>query len=360
MLRKISISLVALLAFFNAIAANNDSIPATVDSTSKFKLSLNGSIDAYTRVDFAKQGNSLTSFTPLNNEFGFGMASLKFGMKIAKLELIADLGLGRRARDFSYNDRDFFKAAKQLYASYAITDALKITAGTWATHVGYELVDPQLNRNYSMSYMFTNGPFTHTGAKADFTAGKSGFMLGVSKPTDYRNTPAGSQNGAFIIGQYSYAFTDANKLYVNFVGGKNIDNSKVVQFDVVVLSKLSDKLGLGFNGTVNTTKSTTTPTSTTYGSGKSWFGSAVYLNYDISSAFGITLREELFGDKNGLKLPAAGNVLATTLSANYKIKGFTIIPELRIDNSSKTNFRDKNGFASKSAANFIIAAMYAF
>ena len=31
--------------------------------------------------------------------------------------------------------------------------------GKWATHVGYELVDAYLNRNYSMEYMFSYGPF---------------------------------------------------------------------------------------------------------------------------------------------------------------------------------------------------------
>ena len=62
---------------------------------------------------------------------------------------------------------------------------------SWATHVGYELVDPQLNRNYSMWYMFTNGPFTHTGLKADITKGKHGFMVGISNATDYRIPPDG-------------------------------------------------------------------------------------------------------------------------------------------------------------------------
>ena len=61
----------------------------------------------------------------------------------------------------------------------------KFTFGKFGTHVGYELLDPQLNKNYSMSYMFTNGPFSHTGFKANLTKGKHGFMLGVSNATDY-------------------------------------------------------------------------------------------------------------------------------------------------------------------------------
>ena len=91
------------------------------------------------------------------------MASVKFEHKGRKVSAVADLGFGPRAKDFSYTDDGITQAIKQLYVSYAPTDWVKFTVGTWATHVGYELLDPQLNRNYSMSYMFTNGPFSHTG-----------------------------------------------------------------------------------------------------------------------------------------------------------------------------------------------------
>ena len=81
--------------------------------------------------------------------------------------MVADLGFGKRAEEFSYNDEATRFAIKQLYLTYAPWENVKFTAGSWATHVGYELVDAHLNRNYSMSYMFSNGPFFHTGVKTD-------------------------------------------------------------------------------------------------------------------------------------------------------------------------------------------------
>ena len=131
--------------------------------------------------------------------------------------------MGTRAKEFSYTDEGILSSVKQLYVSYLPNNWLKLTAGTWATHVGYELVDPQLNRNYSMSYMFTNGPFHHTGVKAEITKGKSGFMLGFSNATDYRIPQADHINRKFLLAQYSLAFTDEIKLFVNYVGGKNPD-----------------------------------------------------------------------------------------------------------------------------------------
>ena len=59
---------------------------------------------------------------------------------------------------------------------------------SWATHVGYELVDAYLNRNYSMSYMFSYGPFFHTGIKADFAIRQQ------IKPDAGRGEPNRSEN----------------------------------------------------------------------------------------------------------------------------------------------------------------------
>ena len=58
-------------------------------------------------------------------------------------------------------------AIKQAYLSYSPSAKVKFTMGKWFTHVGYEVPDAYLNRNYSMDYMFTYGPFFHTGIKMD-------------------------------------------------------------------------------------------------------------------------------------------------------------------------------------------------
>src|SRR3954463_7756637 len=164
------VAFTTLVLFFCTTFGQKDS--------SSFKIS--GSADIYYRYNFDKPQafpyNNLTSFTTSQNSFELGMASLKAEHSFGKASLTADLGFGKRAEDFSYNDvagsRGFSLAnVKQLYLSYAISDKFKLTMGKWATHVGYELVDAYLNRNYSMSYMFSYGPFFHTGIKAEYTAG---------------------------------------------------------------------------------------------------------------------------------------------------------------------------------------------
>ena len=334
--------------------------PAEVD---KPTFSITGSADIYYRLDFGgTKANNLTSFTNSHNSFALGMASIKFEQKTARFDFVADLGFGTRAKEFSYNDEGLLSSVKQFYVSYSLPNGLKFTAGTWATHVGYELLDPQLNRNYSMSYMFTNGPFHHTGVKAEYSKGKSGFMVGLSNATDYRIPPDDQINKKFLIAQYSVALTDNVKAYLNYVGGKNPDTSTTSQFDAVLTAKISDLFSIGYNGTINTSHGWENNKKST--KGKSWWGSAVYLNLDPKPWLGLTLRQEYFSDQDQLKMYAlsasGGSVASTTLSANFKTGGFIFIPEFRVDNGTGSVFTNKSGEEKKTAASIVLSVIYAF
>lgn len=332
------------------------------DSTKTSHLSISGSADMYYKYDFGKtKANNFTSFTYSHNSFELGMVSAKFDYTTSKVEMVADLGVGKRATEFSYNDHGIIAAIKQLYISYSPTTILKFTAGSWATHIGYESVDASANRNYSMSYMFTNGPFFHTGIKGELTLGTSGFMIGVANPTDFKYVPDGYINKKFLISQYHFTPSDAFKAYLNYVGGENVDTSKTKQYDLVITSKLSDKFSLVYDATLNQIKKYSG--NKIYDADKNWWATALYLNYDATTHFGLTLREEYFSDKDGLKIPELqlnGNIFSSTLSANIKVDQLTIIPEFRMDESNKFLFKKANGNPAQTAANVLLAAVYQF
>jgi hypothetical protein len=349
-----------LIIFIYAISSTSNSVNAQVgDSAKKSSATvITGSVDAYYRYNFNNPKtapyNSLTSFTKSSNSFEIGMASLRADHSFGKVSATIDLGFGTRAEEFSYNDANTRFALKQAYLAYAPSSKIKFTLGTWATHVGYEMVDPYLNRNYSMSYMFTNGPFTHTGIKADISlGGKNALMLGVSNPTDYRSAPAMPKS---IIAQFSTATKDGKlKAYFNFVGGKQSDTKKLVQGDIVATYAVSSKFSAGVNATLQSVKITD---STGKSKTSQWSGAAIYLNVDPVNWFGITLRGEYINDKDqflGLK-----NVFAPTLSANFKIDNLTIIPEFRFDNAGNAVFYKNTASTTKSTGSFILAAVYHF
>lgn len=358
MLRKISFFLVGVLCLF----VNSRAQDSTKAESPKPTIS--GSLDVYYRFNFANSPtgatNNWTSFTNSHNSFELGMASIRADHSFGKASATIDLGFGRRAEEFSYTDGDpdagkngFFSlaAVKQAYLSYAISDKFKLTAGKWATHIGYELLDAYLNRNYSMGYMFSYGPFSHTGLKADISlGGKTNLMAGIANPSDLSTTMF---SGKFAIAQLSTATSDDKfKAYLNYQGGRYATGSSLNQFDLVLLGTITDKFNIGYNGTVQSRKISPDDA-------KSWWGSALYFNYDPCSSFGLTLRGEYFDDKKDV-LGFDCSIFQATLSGDIKVGKLTIIPEFRIDNASENAFEKHDGSPTKSTATFLLAGVYSF
>src|SRR5665647_436420 len=93
-----------ILATAVIIATLSNSLIAQ-DSTKS--LTISGSLDAYYRHNFANNGtNNFTSFTNSQNSFELGMASIRADASAmsGKVTGTIDLGFGRRAEEFSYND----------------------------------------------------------------------------------------------------------------------------------------------------------------------------------------------------------------------------------------------------------------
>jgi hypothetical protein len=364
MLKKVSLTAIALLSLY---------VGFSQDSTAeKPKPVISGSIDAYYRYNFQNakdegHTNNYTSFTNSQNSFELGMASVRIDYTTGKVTGVLDLGFGKRAEEFSYTDvktvldgngdptttPTLLAAVKQGYVSYAPSDKVKLTMGKWATHVGYELLDPQLNRNYSMSYMFSYGPFSHTGLKADFVLSSHfGAMVGIANPTDFASFSFAKKFG---IAQVSATF-DKISAYLNWVGGKDLGDNVSHQFGLTAVGKVSDKFSIGYDGTVKMVK----PSG---GSSDSWWGSALYFNFDPTSVFGLTLRGEYFDDKKGV----AGfgtSLFDATLSLNIKPTEYlTIIPEFRLDSSKDPLFYKNSDIgipSEKSTGTFLLAAIVHF
>jgi hypothetical protein len=318
-----------------------------------------GSLDLYYRFNFANPHsgatNNYTSFTNSQNSFELGFATIRADHSWAKGGVTVELGFGRRAQEFSYNDgvnNSYFSLANvvQGFVYYNITDKIKLTAGKWGTHIGYEVVDPSLNRNYSMGYMFSYGPFFNTGIKADIAiAGKTAIMVGISNPTDNSTTTAVQK---MAIAQFSTATPNGNwKFFLNYQGGRNTDSSTLNQFDLVLTGVVTSKFSVGFNATEQNVSASTSNT---------WWGAAVYLNVDPSPVFGATFRAEYLDNKKAVLSLPVGSMMEYTLTGQVHLGKLTFMPELRYDNGSVDSFLKNDDTPTKSTFSGILAATYVF
>lgn len=329
------------------------------DSVKVNALKLSGSADMYYRYDFNNPGksnqNNFTSFTNSQNSFELGMISFKAEQTFGKTGIVADIGFGKRADEFSYNDKGSGIAIKQLFFNYAPSSKIKLTLGSWATHIGYEQVDAYLNRNYSMSYLFSFGPFFHTGVKGEIAMGnKATFMVGLANPYDLKN--AGNLP-KMILAQIIKGSSDEKvKVSLNYMGGKNNDSSRLYQGDIVAWFSPSSKFGFTYNGTIQSIRVNTMGK---WEHAKTWWGSALYFNFDPQEWLGFTLRTEYINDhENALRLN--NEIFETTLSANFKIDNLVFIPEFRLENARRKMYVNAKEDRVNHMASFVLAATYHF
>lgn len=319
-------------------------------------LKVSGFLDAYYQHSFS---NAVfpTSFTPNNNSFSLGMANLVLA-RDGKVGFVADIAVGPRAEAANGYAGTALSFIKQLYVTYAATDALTFTLGNFSTHVGYEVIDSKTNLNYSTSYLFSYGPFFHTGAKANLAlSDRFGVMLGVFNDTD---TKIDVVSGKHLGAQFSYTYGNISA-YLNYIGGRVADATETSvettahQYDLTASVQATEALGLGLNMTTKQLR----PVS---GANQSWSGAALYAKYAFSESFTLGMRGEVVQDSDGLILGIPDETItAFTISGNIHLGALTLIPELRIDSgSSASSFSSLSGKDLKTMSGVIIAAVYSF
>ncbi|QLE02137.1 porin [Galbibacter sp. BG1] len=342
--------------FFLAISLVSLSTFAQEEDNKKFSIS--GSGDVYWKTNLTstnqadEDGMFVTPPTSFANRSGFsiGMANLIASYEGEKVGFVADLVFGPRGEDAVFNSVGSANIVNQLYMYWNVSEKVRLTMGNFNTFLGYEVISPVGNFNYSTSYMFSYGPFSHTGIKADFTLSEDfSLMLAVMNSTDFTEI---NLDGSYTAGaQLGYKGQYLNLLY----GAQTGLPGETFQIDYTGGFDVSDAFYLGINTTYNTTD------------GSGFYGFALYPQYTTSEKFSFGLRGEYFKEFDG-GVSALGaynpdgdaDVLEFTLTGNYKISDLTIKPEFRFDTASEDIFLDGDDEATGSLASFLVAAVYSF
>jgi hypothetical protein len=300
-------------------------------------FSVAGSIDTYFRSSEAAPG---TSFANLPG-FSMGMANIIMSYEGEKSGFVADLVYGPRGADAVFNSTGSANIVNQLYAYFNLSDSFTLTMGNFNTFLGYEVISPVANFNYSTSYMFSYGPFSHSGIKADLAlSDDASLMLGVLNSTDYTESqPIGED---FMIGVQLGLFGQ----YINYLGG---GTAGVSQIDFTGGIDLGDSFFLGVNAT-----------SYSDDNDVEFSGFALYPQYTFSDSFALGARFESFTENGNLGALGDGDNTSFTITGSITSGNLMIKPEIRMDSASAKFYTDADGAATDSLSVFMVAAIYSF
>jgi hypothetical protein len=354
-------------------------------------FSFSGSIDTYfhssfgTTNPFTDGGYAPASAFANLKGFGLGMANLIASYEGDRVGFTADLVFGPRGRDAVFASSQGI--VNQLYAYYKLSDKVTLNLGQFNTFLGYEVISPAVNFHYSTSYMFSYGPFSHAGLRADFDLGGGlEAKLAIMNPTDMVEfNPVNTYTFGAQIGHSS----DAGGIWLNFVYGDQdgkldkddsaydedgeliYSSGSLFQVDLTTGWNLTETFYLGLN-----TSFQTVATGEAFvgegniqdvdGDAASFFGVAIYPKITLSESFALGLRAEYLGVKNyhlGIfetDDDGKGSVMEFTLSGNYTVGNLTFIPEFRIDMTSEDSFLSSSGKATSMMPTLNLAAVYKF
>jgi hypothetical protein len=325
-------------------------------------LSISGSIDTYVRTAPGYEGVAPGTSFANGNGFSMGMLDLIISKEVGDVGFVGNVVFGPRGKEAAFGAPFGGQIVNQLYGYWNVSDKVKLTMGAFNTFLGYEVISPTANFNYSTSYMFSWGPFNQAGLKADFALSDNfSLMLAVMNPTDVLETNTfGNQLTAGLQLGYS---GDFGSIYLNSRYGDY--SGKLFQGDLTAGFDLSDAFFLGVNATILDDD------------GAGFSGVALYPQVSVSDNFSLGLRGEYFAINGGYidlsggtaGVPVGpigydtngdGSVIDLTLSANISVGKLTFIPEVRIDATSEDTYVNKDGEVGKSLPSLLFAAIYSF
>jgi hypothetical protein len=326
---------------FTLLFASSIILTAQEKEEEKGKFTLNGTVDVYGTTNFVDGAGTpgILIANPGNaNGFGLGFANTVFAYEKGKAGVVADIAFGPRA-----DDANMAGAINQLYAYYNVSDKVTFTAGQFNTYLGYEVINPSVNFNYTVSYLFNAGPFSHTGIKLDYAASEDlSLTLALTNshaiPSDDGNVGGEMQIG----GQIGYKGQFLNLIYGGVDGSGITDN---IFIDYTGGFDLSDTFFVGINAAYSNSSD----------ADAGYQGVALYLQNSFSDTFALGLRPEFF-QANGA---SDASVTAFTLTANTSLTdNLKLITDLRLDSSDDASIEVFAG--EKSVSALTIAAVYSF
>lgn len=351
---------IAAMAMSGAVLADAPTLKQVLDASG---VTVNGYVDAayvHNSIDpQAQKGALLNYFDDHKNTFDLKQAGLTIASQPKE-------GFGALVNITGGSDADHIHSVggsssnldiTQAFVQYA-TGPFTAIAGKFNTLAGAEVIAPTGNTNITRSIAFLNAiPFTHTGvrfavAPADTLTLYAGLNNGWDQQKDTNNEKTLELGAAFTP---NTMFSWTAQIYN---GKEHVDSTDLTSkntdrllFDTVLTVKPIDPLSIVFNYDYGKQKDAVDDGNGGLKDAK-WAAYIGYVNFAFNDQWHISVRGELFDDKDGYRLGLSDldtssssfgelskKTKALTLtvgyapSANFEIRG-----EVRQDKTDKEAF----------------------
>ncbi|MFM2152493.1 MAG: hypothetical protein RL199_928 [Pseudomonadota bacterium] len=280
--------------------------------------------------------SSFRAYDADNDSFTLNFAKFALDARKGAAALRFDVGFGhvaevnRQLRDRDGTPDEAAKALQQAYAALDLGKGWQLDAGKFVTWAGSEVIEAKDNANYSRSYLFTYGPYTHTGARLTVPV-PGPFTLKLAAVNGW--DVARAYNQTSTVGATA-GWTGAGATTVALTTYQGPEQTKDWRqyYDLVVAHPVTEAVSLNLNAAVGRQ------------AGKGWHGASVIANWKASKTCRLAARAEHFDDREGLRLGTPAVIDAVTLTSGYAVGNNA---ELRIE--ARGDFADRAAFEAGSS-----------
>jgi len=270
--------------------------------------------------------------TPNPGDVGFRM-DITFGFSEPEVNQAAADTVTNSAGVVTADGQSHQFDTQQGFVSYnaPIGSGLQLDFGKFITHIGAEVMDGYdgWNYNLSRSWLFSFGPFTHTGLRASYKINNMISVMGMVA-NGWDNTVE-NNDGKSLGAQIAITPNDRVSLLLNWVSGPEtignqaaFSNDVTNLFDAVLDVKLTNNTlaqinmayGIQANGAAGTRGDA------------EWWGISTIVRHDYNKWFSLNLRGQVFNDLDGTRAASAATL---PTGQGQELWAISLTPEVRIN-----------------------------
>jgi len=355
MKRKVSLYLYLLLTCI--IMINTVPVIYSQDSTGTSNTTIGGLVDVYFSKNFSSpvnRTNKYRNFDVTENQFNVSLAKLTIQKPASPIGFKLDFAYGSTAdivQSSEQNKTLNFLQQAYVTALLPVGKGLTINAGKMVTHMGAEVIESNLNPNYSRSLLFAYAvPYYHVGISTSYPVLDNLSFTGCIHNS--WNTMQ-DNNKEKTLGA-TLNWTPINNLTIieNWIGGIEQPDSVSANarhvFDTIINLTLSDNVFFSFNGDYGFERLPN-------GDLAIWKGIAVVGKYSFCETSALALRGEVYSDPYGFTTGTTQELKEITITYEHKFFSNLLVRlEYRRDWSNVKVFDDGDNAATKTDQNTIL------